>query len=492
MPRCLRLCFGIASCILAGEFLSLGHPSRVVFQRLYTPQVFVKGSMLLSNLVRLPLLAFCVFAGAAHVTADQLQHYIESTGAPQHITVTEKGSLGPIRISFQSQVWRDIPWQHELLLQNPETNKHPEYVAIVLTGGQGGDEQRRSAKVISDELGIRAAVLTQVPNQPLFGGRKEDDLLSFTLDHYRRSGDASWPLLFPMVTSVVRAIDVLEETLERKDLKVILVGASKRGWTTYLSAAMDKRIPIIIPAVFEMISMSDQLALARARYGQDSEKIRAYTTLGLTSSLDDTRVQDLITWLDPITYASKLTAAKLIILGSNDPYWVADSARYYWDRLPEPKALRTVANIGHGALQDPTAIRSILPFAKRLINNKPLPIVTWAFSESSNPGVRVSGTSNETLTNCVVWRAESTDTDVRDDTFVQGPCTISNDGKSFSAAVKTNPAHTIAFFAQLELAAPEGQDKFVLSTETRVITPPALVPLVGRVTQSDPAPTPKK
>jgi PhoPQ-activated pathogenicity-related protein len=401
-------------------------------------------------------------------TAEGLSSYLTTLAPAADVVVLDRALRGPTRVSFQSQVWRSIPWRHELLVTVPTKLIRTDFVVLSLTGGRGGASHHENAQRLADALGVRTVVLTQVPNQPLYDGKTEDELLSFSLSEYRRSGDPTWPLLFPMVSSVVRGIDVLQQLLGEQDLKVVLIGASKRGWTTYLTASVDRRVVGMVPAVFEMISMPKQIALARTRYGRDSEKIRPYTALGLTDALLEPRVAQLVDWLDPASYMGRLTIPKLVLLGANDPYWVVDSVRGYWSNLPEPKLLRILPNVGHGVLAESEAHDAVVAFVRILRDQGSLPSASWTFSAASNGQALISGESELPLVRCRLWRATSISADFRSARFVEAPCQVRSGGRGFTARVTTCSNRSTAAFAELVVKAVHGLSEVAYSTESHV------------------------
>src|SRR5947209_8214650 len=108
------------------------------------------------------------------------------------------------------------------------------------------------------------AFLYHIPTHPILDSTlREDDLIAETFVRYLKTKDENWPLLFPMVKSVVKAMDVLQ-AFSKQDLgepidKFIISGASKRGWTTWLTAAIDQRVRAIAPVVIDTLNMRAQM-----------------------------------------------------------------------------------------------------------------------------------------------------------------------------------------------------------------------------------------
>ena len=66
-------------------------------------------------------------------------------------------------------------------------------------------------------------------------------------------------IYFPMVRAAVRSMDCMtefmKETFETNTDRFILIGASKRGWTSWLTAAMDQeRVEGFMPLVWDAIN----------------------------------------------------------------------------------------------------------------------------------------------------------------------------------------------------------------------------------------------
>src|SRR5207253_11419209 len=131
------------------------------------------------------------------------------------------------------------------------------------TGGRPNDGNIAFGLTIAAKIKAPVAFLYGIPNQPLLDGKTEDTLIAETFVRYLQTKDEDWPLLFPMVKSLVRAMDALQ-AFSARELKqptsgFIIAGASKRGWTTWLTAAVDRRVKAISPLVIDTLNMPEQL-----------------------------------------------------------------------------------------------------------------------------------------------------------------------------------------------------------------------------------------
>ena len=154
-----------------------------------------------------------------------------------------------------SQTWRDIVWKHQLFILKPtSTPANVQHALLFISGGNWKDEYEKDSEdprfpreaklfaLMAEQMKTPVAVLLHVPQQPIFDGKVEDQIIAHTFDQYLKTNDSGWPLLLPMVKSAVRGMDAVQQFSKQQwklQLKTFTVtGASKRGWTTWLTGAV--------------------------------------------------------------------------------------------------------------------------------------------------------------------------------------------------------------------------------------------------------------
>ncbi len=369
--------------------------------------------------------AVAVPVAAALPVPTALQDYIArpDNSFAWKLTDKQEGATGRVYdVALTSQTWQDMPWKHDLVVFEPAQLKHPEHVLLFITGGSSQSQLRPDDRLLGTSLatlcGMRVALLPQVPNQPLLGGRTEDDLITDTFLFYLATNDARWPLLFPMVKSAVRAMDCVEQ-LAAQEWKspvkgFVVTGASKRGWTTWLSAVADKRVRGIAPIVIDTLNMPKQMAYQFETWGKYSEQIDDYERKGLIQRLKDEPDFPLWKWVDPWTYRQQLTLPKLIVNGTNDRYWTVDALNKYWDDLPGSKQIRYVPNAGHnlkGGREG--AIASIAAFTRHVASDKAMPALKWQH-ETEGHILRLTVESDAAPDEVLLWTAAAPTKDFRE------------------------------------------------------------------------------
>src|SRR6185503_2298980 len=297
-------------------------------------------------------------------------------------------------LEMTSQKWREHLWTHHLQVVRPEKVRNPGIAFLFITGDGEGKSSINMLKLLADRAGAVAAVVTRVPNQPLYGGKTEDTLVAYTFAQYLKTGDETWPLLFPMTKTAVRAMDAVAAFVKQENGEVIegfvVSGISKRGWTTWLTGAVDPRVKAIAPQVIDMLNMKKQIAWAQKVYGRQSEQIQDYTDLNLHLAMDEPRNASLRSWVDPYSYRNRYTMPKLLLLGTNDRYWTVDSLRHYWDDLPGPKLIFQTPNAGHEQGDRKDSIQTLAAFFEMVADGKQLPKMSWTFKEGDKPGMELA------------------------------------------------------------------------------------------------------
>src|SRR5882757_1025566 len=301
-------------------------------------------------------------------------------------------------IRLTSQSWRDKSevdhplWEHWLVVVKPDklkTNKA--FLAIAGSSNDRPMPNGASAAVskIAEATGSIVAELRMIPNQPLiFHGdgkpRKEDDLLGYGWNQYLETGDPTWLPRLPMVKSVVRAMDCLQEWSAQEGAtidKFVVAGASKRGWTTWLVGATDPRVEAIIPIVIDVVNVQPSIRHHAAVYGFWAKAIGNYYEHQLLQRPDHPRMSEIYHIEDPYYYLDRLTMPKYIINGSGDQFFCPDSSQFYYDDLKGEKHIRYVPNADHSVDSNFDSVLSMVAFYQMILAGKPRPEITWTFED---------------------------------------------------------------------------------------------------------------
>jgi PhoPQ-activated pathogenicity-related protein len=354
-----------------------------------------------------------------------------------------------------SQVWQGITWEHRLRVYEPKVIQHPDAMLLFITGGSTDSRANAGDHVTGFALarlcGARVAVLPQVPNQPLLGGKTEDTLIAETFVRYLETKDENWPLLFPMVKSAVKAMDAVQawskESGKPAVAKFVVAGASKRGWTTWLTGAVDPRVVGIAPMVIVTLNMKAQNANQVEVWGKYSEQIDDYTRRGLMDRFDQPERRKLWEMVDPYFYRDRLTMPKLLINGTNDRYWTLNALDLYWDDLKGPKSVVYLPNAGHGLDQHRDyATNGIGAFFRQVVAGRPMPELSWKFTRSES-GLKLTIDASPKPKAARIWTARSDTRDFRDSKWVSSPM---EPGSTMTAESPRVEKGNVAVFADLD------------------------------------------
>jgi PhoPQ-activated pathogenicity-related protein len=338
--------------------------------------------------------------------ATALDHYIAAAD-PTYAwrTVSEQTSAeGTVYvIELTSQTWLtpeevDRPvWKHWLTVVRPRGATARTALMFVGGGSNGGGPPRGpESQLVQVALATRSVVaeLKNVPNQPLiFHGdgvpRKEDDLIAYTWDHFLKTGDERWPARLPMVKSVVRAMDAVQELFakdgdpEHQIDRFVVAGGSKRGWTTWMTAAVDPRVCAIVPIVIDVLNVDVSMRHHYSAYGFWAPAIGDYVRHRIMDRRDLPRYADLIRLEDPFAYRDRLEMPKCVINAAGDQFFCPDSSQFYFSDLPGEKHLSYVPNGDH-SLDGTKALETLIAFHYAVVHDIPRPTCSWEYNDTDD------------------------------------------------------------------------------------------------------------
>ena len=379
--------------------------------------------------MRTALLAISSLVFVAASARADLYSFVAKPEPEAGWSVASKSDLGTcevVSIKLKSQVWEGIAWEHDLVLFRPKDSDVQDKMFLLNSGGKMKPDGLPYGVMLATMMKAPVAILLGIPNQPLLDNKTEDNLIAETFVRYLDTKDDGWPLLFPMVKSLVKAMDAVQEfsakEWPKRVEKFIVGGASKRGWTTWLTAAADPRVMAITPMVIDVLKMPEQMKRQVECFGGPSEQIRPYTARGLVPMPDTADAHRLWEWVDPWTYRAKFTMPKLLLLGNNDRYWATDALNLYWDGLPGAKWINYTPNAGHdltaaganGAKGTPMrAVQATAAFVRHQFTGRAMPDLTWKHDDAGEQ-LRLTVTSNPAPKEMHVWRANGTTKDLRD------------------------------------------------------------------------------
>ena len=397
-------------------------------------------------------------------------------------------------LEMASQVWSPSTqvspalWKHWLTVIEPE-NISSTRALLYITGGSNDEPPPEETSPALSQIAIAThsvvAELRMVPNQPLafigdeFAPRLEDSLIAYAWDKFLKSGEPNWLPRLPMTKSAIQAMDTVVDFLgsrsgaAREIDGFVVAGASKRGWTTWTTAAVDPRIVAIVPIVTDLLNLEASFKHHFASYGFWGKALRDYVEMGIPDWIGTKEMRALTKVVDPYEYRSRLTMPKFMINASGDEFFLPDSSEFYFDDLPGEKYLRYVPNTGH-SLQNTDAIDSLLAYYEAITTETPRPQFTWTFADDGSIHVQIDRLTQPSQV--LLWQASNSE--ARDfrfstigDAWTQSE--LSDQGEGFYVATVAEPtAGWSAFF--VELTYPSGRTTPLKFTTQVRIVPDAL------------------
>lgn len=351
------------------------------------------------------LLSLIILVITSSVFASILTDYVYKDDNSYEYKIEEnikENKSTRIVINMTSQTWHEMKITNTVVIIVPDNCRVKDKALLLNTGGsyKGGSLWAQLGTQMSKLIACPVCIVFDIPNQPMWD-KKEDGLMALTFKQALENNKINeYPLILQMAKAVIKSMDTIEDVSEKelgtKISEFIITGASKRGWTSWISAGTkDKRIVGIMPIVFDWLDMKSQITHQKEYYDVLSAQIGDYTELKFDEFIYTKEAKEILELIDPYYY--NVSIPKLIINGSNDQYWTLDSSSIYYPKLKGDKYLFYKPNANHdmGLLQfsdNPMkGFAEILPmlnvmktFIYHEFLNEDMENIDWTWSEKDN------------------------------------------------------------------------------------------------------------
>jgi PhoPQ-activated pathogenicity-related protein len=334
----------------------------------------------------------------------------------------------------------EVEWWHWVSVVVPDNVPYQTGMMFIGGGSQETKMPDKPAALILEAATQTNSIVAQVHNipfQPLtfagdtVGKRKEDALIAYGWRKFMEGGakdeDAIWLARLPMTKAVVSAMDVVSELVQKEHSQeltnYVVAGASKRGWTTWTTAAVDDRVVGMVPIVIDLLNLVPSFQHHWRNYGFWAPAVGNYVEEGIMDWMGTREFDRLLQITEPYSFLPKYkNIPKLLISATGDQFFLPDSWQFYWDDLPGEKQLQYVPNAGHDVGKS-DALQNMIAFYGSILQKKPFPQYTWKGTEK---GFSLETDPNLKPASLKIWEAHNEETrDFRID--VLGPNWTSRD-----------------------------------------------------------------